>query len=306
MSTSRAPFYLGIGAKLLVGVVLVAATGLQAQTPTVQKASNVAASSAGARLVTFSSQGDSGSWAARNLLDGKSDVGWRSPLDRAGPQSFVVELPADVLLTRVSFDNSGENSSAREVRLSVSVEAVNVGYRDVGAFTLNKGEVEQGFRLSAPARARWIKLIIASNNGDGRQVSLMDFRAFGLPARLQTVEDETGFRALLSAEVLFDAGLSTLRADAEKALSEALAILLEFPSAKVRVEGHTDSTGAAVANKDLSLARANSVRDWFDENRGSARWTIETLGAGSTKPVSSNGSPNGRQRNRRVEITVLR
>ena len=279
-----------------------------AQAPAPERATNVAAASAGAKLVVFSSQ--HGDYPAARIIDSKPDA-WLSSGQAGHPHTFIIELAGDYLISRLSFDNGSiegqhQGSSVKEVTVSTSIEAEDLGYSEVGSYTLAKAEVGQGFRLATPVRARWIKLTIKSNYGHGSWTVLAEFRAIGVPAPKQTSETEEGFRVTLPAEVLFDVGEAILRPDGQKALSQTLPILLEYPSAKLVVEGHTDSTGTAESNKTLSVARAASVSQWLDANRGSARWSLDSRGAGATKPIESNATPEGRQRNRRVEITILR
>ena len=73
------------------------------------------------------------------------------------------------------------------------------------------------------------------------------------------------------------------------------------PTMRVRIVGHTDSTGSDAINDPLSLDRAQSVRDYL-VGRGVAASRIETLGRGKREPVADNASDSGRARNRRVEI----
>ena len=288
------------------------AIGLPAPGQAVQVArpSNVAALTRGGRLVSFSTQYNATDWKAANILDGKPNVGWCS-LDGSLPQTLVVELPGEFLISRFSFDNGTQEGSypgisAREVKIAVSLEAEDVGYREVGTFTLKKGESAQGFKLASPVRARWIKLNVLSNHGYASYTELMEFRAIGLPARGQTAVTEKGFRLTLAAEVLFDTDQFTLRPEAQKALIDVLAILWEYPTATLLVEGHTDSIGAPEHNQELSEARANTVKEWLAAHRGDARWQIVTQGWGARKPAASNATPEGRRRNRRVEITLVR
>ncbi|QRN95134.1 tandem-95 repeat protein [Archangium violaceum] len=74
---------------------------------------------------------------------------------------------------------------------------------------------------------------------------------------------------------------------------------------KVRVEGHTDSQGADAFNQDLSQRRANSVRKHLVEQDGIAPERLEAVGYGETKPVSTNATAAGRDKNRRVEFNIL-
>ena len=73
------------------------------------------------------------------------------------------------------------------------------------------------------------------------------------------------------------------------------------PNMRVRIVGHTDSTGSDAINNPLSIDRAESVRDYL-AGKGVAASRVETEGRGSREPVADNGTDAGRAQNRRVEI----
>ncbi len=75
------------------------------------------------------------------------------------------------------------------------------------------------------------------------------------------------------------------------------------PGLSLQIEGHTDSVGGDDFNQQLSERRADSVRDFLAEQGVSAS-SITARGFGKTQPVASNDTPEGRQRNRRVELVV--
>jgi outer membrane protein OmpA-like peptidoglycan-associated protein len=112
----------------------------------------------------------------------------------------------------------------------------------------------------------------------------------------------------LAADVLFDFDKADLRPEAGPALAKVAAILGSYPRAAAAIEGHTDGKGADQYNLRLSERRAESVRRWLAANGVASKMT--SRGWGKTKPVApntkSNGAddPDGRQKNRRVEITV--
>jgi outer membrane protein OmpA-like peptidoglycan-associated protein len=80
-------------------------------------------------------------------------------------------------------------------------------------------------------------------------------------------------------------------------------ILVLHPELKVQVEGHTDSVGSDDFNQTLSEKRAEAVRDFLVSN-DVARDSITAKGFGKSRPVVSNDTAEGRQRNRRVELVV--
>jgi outer membrane protein OmpA-like peptidoglycan-associated protein len=105
------------------------------------------------------------------------------------------------------------------------------------------------------------------------------------------------------ADVLFDVDRATLRPAAGKALT-ALARQLEGTSRPLRVEGHTDSTGAADHNQSLSEQRAATVAAWLARHAGIARARMTVTGFGERSPAYPNSTASGRQGNRRVVISV--
>jgi outer membrane protein OmpA-like peptidoglycan-associated protein len=88
-----------------------------------------------------------------------------------------------------------------------------------------------------------------------------------------------------------------------KVLNSVNLVVKKYNKTVVEVAGHTDSTGAPDYNQKLSERRANSVAQYL-ETQGLASNRVVTVGAGETRPVADNGTPAGRQANRRVELTL--
>ncbi len=81
-------------------------------------------------------------------------------------------------------------------------------------------------------------------------------------------------------------------------------VLAEFDQTVVEVAGHTDSTGTEAYNQSLSERRASTVSQYL-KGRGVMQQRLITLGMGELRPVADNASADGRQLNRRVEITMV-
>lgn len=81
-------------------------------------------------------------------------------------------------------------------------------------------------------------------------------------------------------------------------------VLKEFDKTVIEVAGHTDSTGSEQYNQSLSERRAATVAQYL-EAKGVASQRILTVGMGELRPVADNSTPEGRQANRRVEITMV-
>ncbi|MCA2005609.1 MAG: OmpA family protein, partial [Ignavibacterium sp.] len=78
-----------------------------------------------------------------------------------------------------------------------------------------------------------------------------------------------------------------------------------YPEIVVEIGGHTDLTGMYKKNIELSQKRANSVKDWLVRH-GIDAGRIIAKGYGPDKPIASNDTPEGRQKNRRIEFTRIK
>jgi outer membrane protein OmpA-like peptidoglycan-associated protein len=123
-------------------------------------------------------------------------------------------------------------------------------------------------------------------------------------------ENDTEVRVELAADVLFDFDKADLLPRAEETLTKAAEFITQRShGGVVRIEGHTDGKGSDSYNQKLSARRAASVRQWF-EGHGLKETRFSTEGFGAKRPVAPNthpdGSddPEGRQKNRRVEIVI--
>lgn len=104
---------------------------------------------------------------------------------------------------------------------------------------------------------------------------------------------------------LFDSGQYTLKEGANKALINALDMIRQNPQRQILIEGHTDNTGGASANMELSEQRARAVRDWLVASSDIPVTQFAIKGYGDTQPVADNETESGRAKNRRVEIVLI-
>jgi OmpA-OmpF porin, OOP family len=102
----------------------------------------------------------------------------------------------------------------------------------------------------------------------------------------------------------FDTGSAQLTADGRRTVDSLLAVLKSYPSVQVSLEGHTDATGEADANKALSEQRADAVKQTLVAG-GIAADRVKVEGFGQERPVADNTTDAGRARNRRLELVVL-
>ena len=99
----------------------------------------------------------------------------------------------------------------------------------------------------------------------------------------------------------FQVGSSEIRPSSYPALNEIADVLEKNPSVKLEVAGHTDSTGSAALNQRLSEQRAQAVLEYL-VSKGIDRDRLSAKGYGLTKPIATNATPQGRAKNRRVEL----
>lgn len=111
----------------------------------------------------------------------------------------------------------------------------------------------------------------------------------------------------LPADVLFDFDKAELRPDSQAPLSKTAQLIASYPNAALVVNGHTDAVGKDAYNDNLSRKRARAVADWIERETGR---TPTAAGFGKRRPIAPNAQPDGsddpqgRQRNRRVEILI--
>lgn len=122
-------------------------------------------------------------------------------------------------------------------------------------------------------------------------------------------ETETDYRIELPGDIIFDFDKWTIREDAEDTLTKVGEVISAYEH-PVIIIGHTDSKGSNSYNMELSKKRAESVKQWLIDQAGINSKRIETTGKGESEPVAPNTNPDGsdnpegRQKNRRVEIII--
>jgi outer membrane protein OmpA-like peptidoglycan-associated protein len=109
----------------------------------------------------------------------------------------------------------------------------------------------------------------------------------------------------LDSMSLFDSGRAQLKPGSTRVMVAALEMIKSHPDKRILVAGYTDKVGNPDSNLKLSTARAQAVRDWLIDVSGIPATQFAIQGYGDTRPIASNDTPEGRARNRRVEITLV-
>lgn len=161
----------------------------------------------------------------------------------------------------------------------------------------------QGIQLVSELKNRSINLIKISSAGYFPKQVLVENLDFKNKTVVLLTKAEQGSTVLLE-DVNFKRGTAELEGEStEASLSDLAVFLKENPQIKIRINGHTDSAGDPGLNKQLSLERAGSVRN-FLVDKGVNFENLRISGWGGTRPVASNATEAGRAKNRRVELAV--
>ena len=163
------------------------------------------------------------------------------------------------------------------------------------------------------------KNLVIENDGKGKakitfngQTTEVDAKPLEKPGKLAKLEmvppvpsiEANSLLITLDSEVLFDVDKYDVRVhpEAEEVLKNLAIVLKEMDVKNFEIDGHTDSDGSDEYNQVLSEKRANSVKNFLVSQGVTAE--ITTKGYGESKPVASNDTAEGKQKNRRVEIII--
>lgn len=168
-------------------------------------------------------------------------------------------------------------------------------------------------KMSDGSRTVHVSLLTAYDNGFGklskRPVTLLEIiESKAMDTGMVTVDaeaigkeiDATGHMAIYG--VLFDSDSAKIKLKSAPALVEIAKLLQSRPSLNILVVGHTDTQGAFEYNMNLSSQRANSVARYLTEKHNIDQGRMRAAGVGFLAPVATNDTPDGRAKNRRVEL----
>jgi OOP family OmpA-OmpF porin len=105
--------------------------------------------------------------------------------------------------------------------------------------------------------------------------------------------------------IRFPVGQAVIMPDSYMLLSKVQKAIKTFGTPSVIIEGHTDSTGTRKLNKQLSLERARSVRQYLIANQTLPAANLSATGFGSERPLASNATEAGRAANRRIDVIII-
>jgi outer membrane protein OmpA-like peptidoglycan-associated protein len=170
-----------------------------------------------------------------------------------------------------------------------------------------------------PITATWTEIVPSSatvtalNNRIENTASTLQANAVELDQAISDLGAKVTKMAIvvnLQSDVLFDFDKAEIKPAAEQALARVALIIRKKGTGKVLIEGHTDAMGSVAYNQKLSERRAMAVKNWLVQHGAIVPDRMVTKGYGESRPVAPNtnadgtDNPEGRAKNRRVEITI--
>jgi photosystem I P700 chlorophyll a apoprotein A2 len=170
--------------------------------------------------------------------------------------------------------------------------------------------------VKAPAATSHVSL--AGGPGPTSQVSVADdapkssveVRVEQILSELHAAPSPEGTVITVPERVLFDFDRAEIKPEGAATLDKLVEVIRFYAAAPISIRGHTDSIGDPAYNEGLSQRRAAAVRDYFVSKHGIDGGRLKAVGFGARQPVAPNtkpdgsDNPDGRQRNRRVEIVL--
>jgi outer membrane protein OmpA-like peptidoglycan-associated protein len=231
---------------------------------------------------------------AKARADAAAEVQRRQEAEQARQQAEAAKAEA------LRMKQEAEQAAAEAARQKAEAEKASAAA--LAQQQTAEAAAAQAARDRAAAQAETEKARQAAAQAEAEKAQLRAQLLNQLNSILQTRDSARGLIVNMS-DVLFDTGSYTLKPGAREKLAKISGILLAHPGLTLQIEGHTDSVGGDDFNQQLSERRADSVRDFLAE-QGVPGSNITARGFGKMQPVASNDTPEGRQRNRRVELVV--
>ena len=230
-------------------------------------------------------------------------------VDKDGAGQYIDEK--NDLSIQVNKDGTGLYTDKKN-NVTIYVNENDVRYVSTNIEMVNNGDGSGTYTDKS-------KNLVIENDGKGKakitfngQTTEVDAKPLEKPGKLAKLEmvppvpsiEANSLLIALDSEVLFDVNKYDVRVhpEAEEVLKNLAIVLKEMDVKNFEIDGHTDSDGSDEYNQVLSEKRANSVKNFLVSQGVTAE--ITTKGYGESKPVASNDTAEGKQKNRRVEIII--
>ena len=228
-------------------------------------------------------------------------------VDKDGAGQYIDEK--NDLSIQVNKDGTGLYTDKKN-NVTIYVNENDVRYVSTNIEMVNNGDGSGTYTDKS-------KNLVIENDGKGKakitfngQTTEVDAKPLEKPGKLPKLEmvppvpsiEANSLLITLDSGVLFDVDKYDVRPKAEEVLKNLAIVLKEMDVKNFEIDGHTDSDASDEYNQVLSEKRANSVKNFLVSQGVTAE--ITTKGYGESKPVASNDTAEGKQKNRRVEIII--
>jgi len=204
----------------------------------------------------------------------------------AGPDKLTAELVAYIDAARVENQALAQEKAEYELRLADMEEELAALDERLGGATAERAALVQ--RLEAQERVKQ----------QFEQVEKMF-----LPAEARVFREGNNI-ILRLVGLTFDSGSAQIKQDQFDLLAKVEKAIDVFPRSELIIEGHTDSFGGDDSNQKLSQTRAEAVQQYMINAMRIPTYRLIATGYGETRPIASNETESGRQRNRRIDIVI--
>lgn len=179
--------------------------------------------------------------------------------------------------------------------LSISKDGIN--WIDIGKISGGRADIDIAKFTKPGDIFHYVRLKDALMPGCGGMYPGADINAVGAIG--------SALQISMKSAVLFDSGKSVLKLEAKEELRKASRDIGKYSGARIVIEGHTDSVGPTSSNQALSEMRAGAVREYLMSDESFDNYEVVIQGYGESRPVASNETDEGREKNRRVDIILI-
>lgn len=250
--------------------------------------------------------------AAPNLearfLDGKIILTGTLP-DQAAKEKILArarELYGEgKCIDRLEFSNSRAFPNSTWLSTALSLLPLAQQANNEGSIALeDKSVTVTGMVDSDEAKA---KLLAIANQEALAGISVIDrITVKGKVTTAQAADFQAKLNQMIAGKIVeFETGKDIITPKGKEILDQMVQVLEQVPGIPVEVGGHTDARGPAAFNLDLSRRRAAACRQYL-MGKGVPSSRLSAKGYGASKPVADNETPEGQQKNRRIEFTVVK
>ncbi|AVQ24738.1 OmpA family protein [Fusobacterium periodonticum] len=235
-----------------------------------------------------------------NIVDGSYSM----QIGKNGDGQYINKVTGVIL--QVDKDGTGLYTDNKN-NIKIYVGEINARYESPNVEIINNGDGSGTYTDKS-------KNLVIENDGKGKakitfngQTTEVDAKPLEKPGKLEMVPPVPSIEAnslLITSDsgILFDVDKYDVRPEDKEVLKNLATVLKEMNVKNFEIDGYTDSDGSDEHNQVLSEKRANSVKNFLVSQGVTAE--ITTKGYGESKPVASNDTAEGRQKNRRVEIII--